>query len=1394
MSELRLRVATSYGRADVAARFDDHTTIGQLADVLEERFDRAGHTARSIHRRSRGSQYFGRDARLITSDLRSGDEIELALDTGLRDGEQQAAVATMRVVNGPETGRTFELQRGESTIGRSTQCTVTLNDDMASRTHASIRVSDIVEVADAGSTNGVVVNAEQISGVRRLRPGDRVLIGDTEIVVELLGGHHEAVDFADNAVEFNRPPRIDRPFAPTKIGLPSPLDAPPKQRFPLIAAIVPVFMAVAMFLVFRRIEMMLFMALSPVMVFGNFWESKRTGRADYAERKAEHEATMSDQIEALTDAHEEETRSRFRFFPDNDGLLGTVADLSPRLWEREIEDDDFLSVRTGLKAQPSLIEVEVGSGGTRDQRREMEEIAQRFRELPPVPLVFNARREAPIGVAGPNEATAAIARSIILQSATLQAPSELVVGAIVSEANEDEWDWLKWLPHSRAEALGSSESLMSVGTDSAIETLNAVLEIASSRLEIDSGFSSETTLHTPHLLLLIDGSLEIERSRFRSILEHGREAGISVIWLSTDSRRIPNACRTVVTVEPGNQAVSVASATEGTQYGAVPIEGITQESAEIVARAMSPIVDISADSSGAADIPKVVSLVDLLGGLEVLDSHAAISERWIQSNKEKKYLRAPAGATATGPLTIDLRVDGPHSLVGGTTGAGKSEFLQSLLTGLAATHSPERITFLLVDYKGGSAFGELVDQFDDEGRLIWKGLRHTVGMITDLTPAMVQRALISLQAELHRREVILNQLRMKDLMEMQKHGIPGTPPSLLIVVDEFAALAKEVPAFVDGVVDIAQRGRSLGMHLVLATQKPGGVVTPNIQANSNLRVALRVASEEESREIVGAPDAGRLDRSTPGRGVIKRGPTDLVQFQSAYVGGVTKPRSEATLEIGEFQLGGVSWFDRTADDRDDDGSEIDLKRLVRVINSAADASGTEAPRRPWLDPLPEVVDLLQLPRPETDAQITFGLADMPLKQSRTVASFAPDEQGSMLIYGMGASGKTVALRSIATAFGLTKDRSPVHVHGLDFAGRGLEMLSPLPHVGTIVAGDDYERITQLLKDVRQEISARAAKFSSASSLSEYRRNTGDSSMHRIVVLLDGYDNFLASYERIDRGEWTEVLPRLVADGRQVGVHFVLTGTRRSSFPMALASQVSTRLVFRLASDDDYHAVNVDPKYFDNDTPAGRCRMGDTEIQVAVLGAATSTAMEAEEYKRLGEALSGRTVEAPTVRILPDRIERSKLPVAAAGRWCLTETFESVGPDLSQNLIVAGGPRSGKTMAMISLCEALREMGQNPVLFGEAPEIVAAGGKPYEDLGEHLAAGSLLLIDDVDRIKNPEIELNLQTAITDGSVKVMGSALSAQARSYDATIRAIRSRCSALVLQPDPDTDTDSNVE
>ncbi|NEC92777.1 FtsK/SpoIIIE domain-containing protein, partial [Streptomyces sp. SID12501] len=232
-------------------------------------------------------------------------------------------------------------------------------------------------------------------------------------------------------------------------------------------------------------------------------------------------------------------------------------------------------------------------------------------------------------------------------------------------------------------------------------------------------------------------------------------------------------------------------------------------------------------------------------------------------------LRAVLGQGVAGELVLDLRRDGPHALVGGTTGSGKSEFLQAWVLATATAHSPDRVTFLFVDYKGGAAFADCVE------------LPHCVGLVTDLTPHLVRRPLTSLRAELRRREHLLQRKKAKDLLSLERTGDPETPPALVIVVDEFAALVSEVPEFVDGVVDVAQRGRSLGLHLVLATQRPAGVIKDNLRANTNLRIALRTADEQDSTDVLGSPVSAHFDPAVPGRGAVRTGPGRIALFQSA---------------------------------------------------------------------------------------------------------------------------------------------------------------------------------------------------------------------------------------------------------------------------------------------------------------------------------------------------------------------------------------------------------------------------------------------------------------------------------------------------------------------------------
>ena len=311
------------------------------------------------------------------------------------------------------------------------------------------------------------------------------------------------------------------------------------------------------------------------------------------------------------------------------------------------------------------------------------------------------------------------------------------------------------------------------------------------------------------------------------------------------------------------------------------------------------------------------------------------------------------GESYDGPFGIDIRKDGPHALIAGTTGSGKSELLQTIVASLAVANRPDEMTFVLVDYKGGSAFADCVR------------LPHTVGMVTDLDPHQVERALASLSAELTRREHILAAAGAKDIEDYQRlvdERRARPLPRLVIVIDEFASMVRDLPDFVTGLVNIAQRGRSLGIHLILATQRPSGVVSADIRANTNLRIALRVTDPEESADVIGAPDAAFIAKSTPGRAYVRLGHASLVPFQAGRVGG-RRPGTGAAAIVRPW-LAAVDWASlgrpepvrpvmaarRSGDHGSEDPGRTDPDAARACGSPASPARGCRRSRRPCCSP------------------------------------------------------------------------------------------------------------------------------------------------------------------------------------------------------------------------------------------------------------------------------------------------------------------------------------------------------------------------------------------------------------------------------------------------------------
>ena len=562
---------------------------------------------------------------------------------------------------------------------------------------------------------------------------------------------------------------------------------------------------------------------------------------------------------------------------------------------------------------------------------------------------------------------------------------------------------------------------------------------------------------------------------------------------------------------------------------------------------------------------------------------------------------------------------------------------------------------------------------------------------------MVRRALTSLSAELVYREHLLSRHNAKDLVEMEKHGIPGAPPSLILVVDEFAALVNEVPEFIDGVVNVAARGRSVGLHLILATQQPSGVIKGSLRANTNLRIALRVTDENDSNDVIGAPDAAGFDPLLPGRAVSRSGPTRLVAFQTAYAGGWTSDEPEPPelhveeLSIASPRLWELPETEPIVRDRD----RTDIKRLVTMISDANTLAQIPEPRKAWLPVLPSAVDVSTLPRSRRDDELVFALGDDPAHQQQPAIGFRPDREGNLAVYGTGGSGKSTLLRALAISAGFSQRGGPCQIYGLDFGSRALQMLEVLPHVGSIISGDDGERVIRLITWLRQTVDERAARYvaANASTITDYRERAGRPEEPRIVVLVDNIGAFRQAYEGGPRQRYVDMLTSVANDGRPVGVHLAIAAAERVAIHTTLSSAIQRRLVMRLATDDEYSMLGVPTDILNVHSPAGRAIDDEQEIQVGILGSDRDDASQAQRLADMAAALSASgVVQAPAIQSLPTSVALDQLPATRfdVALGLDSDTLTSIGADASGGFIVTGPPGSGRSTTLRTLVESARQ--------------------------------------------------------------------------------------------------------
>ncbi len=1287
--------------ADVLVTADTTATVGAIAAAIAERDPtRVGEPAEpTLWIADEGGRILDPDAPIGEAGVLSGQHISVAERSAWRSADHGPPAATLKVITGPDKGEDFPLRRGSSQLGRSRQDSdVALTDPQVSKTHLRINVGEVVEIIDLGSSNGTAIGGELIDRAV-VRSRDLVVVGDTTFQVV----HHDGEGQTPTSVLFNRSPRIDVVYEGVEHPAPEPPEPFRKQRLPIVPVIAPVVFGCIMFAVTRQLITIMFVALSPFMLLGNVLEQRIFGRREHEKHVAAFREALARLDAELTSQAGIEAETRRLEHPRTEVLIGGAMRREPLLWSYRPDGRGFLDVRLGLGAMPSRNSVNLDNtrNGIPDLVYELRAIVFKHRDVDAVPVVASLPECGSVGFSGRREVALPCLRAAVAQIAALHSPSEVILGAIVPSERITDWAWLKWFPHSASDHSPIGRSAVHLaGSPGAISQLVDHLdEMVTERLT--TGTESRTTV--PSMVIVVENDAPISRARLVDLAERGRHVGVHLLWLAPSVAALPAACRVFLDVDnsdPTRGDVGFVDGFPGRAGGMVvtpvAVEAASSDDLAAMARVQAPVVDAGARIDDASDLPRTVAMPALVG-MDVLGDPDAVIDRWRLSNSlpsaftrrtKPNHLRSVVGSAATGAMVLDMREHGPHALVGGTTGSGKSEFLQSWVLGIALEHSPARATFLFVDYKGGSAFAECVK------------LPHCVGLVTDLSPQLVRRALTSLNAELAHREKLLNKKGKKDLIELEKDGDVEAPPSLFIVVDEFAALAQEVPEFVDGVINVAQRGRSLGLHLILATQRPANVITGNLRANTNLRVALRVADESDSDDVVGSKIAASFDPGVPGRAVIKSGPGRLVPFQSAYVGGHTSDTPPPpTLIVQEFPFGpGATWepLESAAAPQVAEPGPTDLKRLVATATTAFERSEIAVPRRPWLDELAPVYDLANIPDPSRDdGVLTFAIRDDPDNQSQYHVSFHPDVDGNMAAIGTGGSGKSAFLRTLAVIAGLGFRGGPCHVYGLDFGSRGLAILNALPHVGSIINGDDGERVERLLRMLRSTIDERAERYSSfrADSIADYRTKADAPDEARILVLLDNFGAFRSAYEVGPLLRQFDQLIGIAAEGRPVGVHLAVTADRPSTIPSSLNSVIQKQLILRLTSEQDLSSAGMPLDWFEGSPPPGRGYLDGDHVQVLVMGGSANIATQADAIDRLARGIGTRTgwEPAPAIERLAAEVDFAGLPDNIAGKPVIGIsglTLEPMAISTDDVFLVTGPPQSGRTSTLAALTTAI----------------------------------------------------------------------------------------------------------
>ncbi len=1019
---------------------------------------------------------------------------------------------------------------------------------------------------------------------------------------------------------------------------------------------------ISLFVAFTMLLSMLFFPM-----LERKWEKRQ--RIKYEQkRQKRYREYIDTKVKEIDRIMTRQKRTLFQNYPSAEKCSEIILSKSERLWERKIEDHDFLSVRLGMGDIPSKIDIQYP-----EKQFEMEDddlveilntVANKSKILKKVPIVLSLTEQNITGIISYDEQEQRrFLQDIIMQLITFQSYTDLKLVFFLKEDNLNRWNHFQMLPH----IWNNVKDVRFFADDpEEINEISRYLEEVMGQRKAYEENDIDYKSFAPYYLIITDDYKKIEKINvIKEVVNSKVNLGFSLLCMSDNITKLPNECKTFINIADGKGEIFESELTEDNQNSFI-FDDQQRIFFEKISRTIS---NIPIKSTNAQDmvLPSTYTFLEMydVGNIEQLN----VLERW-KKNDPTLSLRAPIGVDSSGIkiyLDIHEKYHGPHGLIAGSTGSGKSEFIITYILSLAINYHPNDVAFILIDYKGGGLAGAF------QKRDI--KLPHLVGTITNIEKVGLQRSLASIQSELRRRQILFNEARNKtdegtiDIYKYQKlyhDGIVNKPiPHLLIICDEFAELKQQQEDFMDELISVARIGRSLGVHLILATQKPAGVVDDQIRSNSKFGICLKVQDRSDSDDVIGRPDAAYL--KNVGQFYMQVGNDEyFVLGQSAWAGAkyipsnTTKKKEDKSIEFISNMGTTIKKVDDTIAQEEKSGGE-QLTNIVKHIYNLGKEQDIKT-KQLWLENIPENIYISDLREKykvkytENEISPVIGEYDDPENQSQGIVQLNLSQNGNAIIFGSADSGKETLVSSLVydTMTNYTPDEAQMYI--IDFGSEALKIFKNSPSVGDVIFSSDDEKLSRYFGMIEKKIRERKSILSEYNGDYDLYLKTSGKSMPMIINIINGYEAFIEIYE----DKYEDLILSLTREGSKCGIVFILTAGTSNDVRYRLAQNFKQKIALQMNNDDDYFNVfdNVGKKRPSHLFGRGLIPLnegGIYEFQTAKICEPQNwNTFIKEEIDKLNEKCDSSAPEIPTIPkkvVLEDIkdyiLDMSRLPIGIA---------------------------------------------------------------------------------------------------------------------------------------------------